>query len=41
MLQIYSERQFSQAHRETEYEYFMRMASGMRDQRRRRHQRGG
>ena len=35
MFQIYSERQFSQSHPETEQEYFMRMARNLRDQRRR------
>ena len=35
MFRIYSERQFSQSHPETEHEYFMRVARGMRDQRRR------
>jgi hypothetical protein len=35
MFAVYSERQFSQSHPETEHEYFMRMARGMRDQRRR------
>ena len=35
MFQIYSERQFSQSHPETEHEYFMRVARGMRDERRR------
>ena len=35
MFPIYSERQFSQSHPETEHEYFMRVARNMRDQRRR------
>ena len=35
MFPIYSERQFSQSHPETEHEYFMRMARNLRDQRRR------
>jgi hypothetical protein len=35
MFQIYSERQFSESHPETEHEYFMRIARGMRDDRRR------
>jgi hypothetical protein len=33
MFPIYSERQFSQSHPETEHEYFMRIARNMRDQR--------
>jgi hypothetical protein len=33
MFPIYSERQFSQSHPETEHEYFMRLARNMRDQR--------
>jgi hypothetical protein len=35
MFPIYSERQFSQSHPETEHEYFMRMARNLRDERRR------
>jgi hypothetical protein len=35
MFAIYSERQFSQSHPESEHEYFMRMARNLRDQRRR------
>ena len=35
MFPIYSERQFSQSHPETEHEYFMRLARNMRDQRNR------
>jgi hypothetical protein len=35
MFPIYSERRFSESRPETEHEYFMRLARGMRDERRR------
>jgi hypothetical protein len=35
LMNIQTERQFSQSHPETEHEYFMRLARNIRDERRR------